>query len=338
MPRPVCAPPGPYLLYIGSSTDALEIKTSRGIAQFRPDLSIGEFRHDDCPMTLGLPRMSFEEAKAAGAGTLVLGVANAGGRLHRSLIADGLAALEAGLDLAAGLHSKLRDEPRLAKRAAELGRSLFDVRDMPADLPVGNGAPRAGHRLLTVGTDCSVGKMYTSLALVRGLEARGIDAAFCATGQTGIFVAGGGVALDAVIADFMAGAVEQLTPAREDGGWDVVEGQGSLFHPSFAGVSTALLHGAQPEALVLCHEPGRPHMRGLPYRQLPQLMECLRANVEVARLTSPNVRAVGVALNTAELAREDARRLCDQVSLELELPCLDPMRDDIAPILDRLLA
>ncbi|WP_139814115.1 NAD-dependent epimerase/dehydratase family protein, partial [Salmonella enterica] len=138
-------------------------------------------------------------------------------------------------------------------------------------------------------------------ALTTALRARGIAADFRATGQTGILIAGGGIPVDAVVADFISGAIEQLAPARADDGWDVIEGQGSLFHPSFAGVSTGLLHGAQAEAIVLCHEPGRAHMRGLPGRTLPELMECLAMNLQVARLTSPSVRAVGVCLNTSAL-------------------------------------
>jgi len=203
-------------------------------------------------------------------------------------------------------------------------------------LTVGKGYPGPGNRLLTVGTDCSVGKMVTTLALARGLRERGVPADFRATGQTGILIAGEGVAVDAVIADFISGAVEQLAPARSDDGWDLIEGQGSLFHPSFAGVSLGLLHGAQPSALVLCHEPGRPHMRGVPGRALPGLAECLEANLAAARLTSPDVRTVGVCLNTSGMAPEAARRLLEATEDALGLPCTDPVAFGVAPILDQL--
>jgi uncharacterized NAD-dependent epimerase/dehydratase family protein len=256
--------PAPFLLYLGDSADVLGIKTSRGLAAFRREDCLGEFRHDDCPLTLGLPRLTMGQAAAAGARTLVLGIAGAGGRLPARLIEDAAEALQAGMNVAAGLHERLRDQPRLATLARERGLQLFDVRDPPATLDVGKGTFRPGRRVLTVGTDCSVGKMYATLALARGLRERGVPADFRATGQTGILIAGEGVPVDAVIADFISGAIEQLAPARHDGGWDLIEGQGSLFHPSFAGVSLGLLHGAQPEALVLCHEPGRPHMRGIP--------------------------------------------------------------------------
>ncbi|HZF96472.1 MAG TPA: N-acetyltransferase DgcN [Allosphingosinicella sp.] len=329
--------PAPFLLYLGRSADPLAIKTSRGVATFRPADCIGEFCHDECPLTLGFPRMSMAEAAAAGARTLILGIAGAGGKLSPDLVEDAAAALEAGMNVASGLHHRLRDEPRLAALAEARGLSLFDVRDPPADLAVGNGYPRAGRRLLTVGTDCSVGKMYASIALAEGLRARGAAADFRATGQTGILIAGAGVAVDAVVADFISGAVEQLAPARHDGGWDVIEGQGSLFHPSFAGVSLGLLHGAQAEALVLCHEPGREHMRGIPGRMLPGLAECLAANLEAARLTSPDVRAVGVCLNTSAMEPDAARRLCGETAARLGLPCTDPHAFGVEPIIDRIL-
>ncbi|HYC94259.1 MAG TPA: N-acetyltransferase DgcN [Sphingomicrobium sp.] len=329
--------PAPYLLYLGSSSDPVGIKTSRGLATFRPEDCVGEFRHDDSPLTLGLPRLGMEAAVAAGARTLVLGIANAGGMLDARLVDDAAAALEAGLNVASGLHKRLRDEPRLARLAGERGLKLFDVRDPPAELRVGNGYPRAGRRLLTVGTDCSVGKMYTTLALTRSLRDRGIAADFRATGQTGILIAGSGIAVDAVVADFISGAVEQLAPARDDDGWDLIEGQGSLFHPSFAGVSTGLIHGAQPEAIVLCHDPLREHMRGIPGRALPRLKECLEENLRVARLTSPRVRAVGICLNTSAMDRSAAQRLCRETEGLMGLPCTDPIAFGVETLIDELL-
>ncbi len=329
--------PGPYLLYLGHSADTIGIKTSRGLAAFRPDDCVGEFRHDDCPLTLGLPRLGIEEGAAVGARTLVLGITNPGGKLGKDLVDDAAAALQAGMNVAAGLHQRLRDEPRLTALARERSLQLFDVRDPPSDLRVGTGYPRAGRRVLTVGTDCSVGKMYTTLALASALRRRGMLADFRATGQTGILIAGSGIPVDAVVADFISGAIEQLAPARHDGGWDIIEGQGALSHPSFAGVSTGLLHGAQPEAIVLCHEPGRPHVRGIPGRPLPELPECLQRNLETARLTSPQVRAVGVSLNTSRLEPAAAQQLCERTEDLLGLPCTDPIAFGVEPSIDELL-
>jgi uncharacterized NAD-dependent epimerase/dehydratase family protein len=328
--------PAPFLLYLGRTADPLAIKTSRGLAAFRGEDCLGEFRHDDGPLTLGLPRLGMEEAARAGARTMILGIAGAGGQLGADLIEDAASALEAGLNVASGLHHRLRAQPRLAELAEARGLKLFDVRDPPADLKVGTGYPRAGKRLLTVGTDCSVGKMYATIALTRALQQREVKADFRATGQTGILIAGQGVAVDAVVADFISGAIEQLAPARDDEGWDLIEGQGSLFHPSFAGVSLGLLHGAQPQALVLCHEPGRPHMRGLPGRAVPDLPECLERNLEAARLTSPDVRAVGICLNTSGLDRVAALRVCAETQNRLGLPCTDPVAFGVEPIIEQL--
>ena len=329
--------PSPYLLYLGHSSDPLSVKTSRGVAAFRGQDCVGEFRHDDCPLTLGLPRMAMAEAASAGARTLILGIAGAGGKVGADLIEDAAAALEAGLNVASGLHERLRDQPRLAELAAARGLELFDVRDPPAGLSVGKGYPRPGRRLLTVGTDCSVGKMYATLALTEALRQRGVAADFRATGQTGILIAGEGVAVDAVVADFISGAIEQRAPGRDDDGWDLIEGQGSLFHPSFAGVSLGLLHGAQAEALVLCHEPGRAHMRGIPGRPVPELADCLERNLEAARLTSPDVRAAGICLNTSAMDAETAQRLCSVIEVQMGLPCTDPVRFGVESIIDQIL-
>ena len=328
--------PAPYLLYLGNETDDLAIKTSRGLAQWRPSLCIGQYRARACRLSLGFPDLGFSEAVRRGAKTLVLGIANAGGTLGAEVVKDAVMAVEAGLDVASGLHARLRAQPLIAAAAERFGRRLFDVRDPPAELPIGTGSRRAGKRLLTVGTDCSVGKMYTTLGLEREMRNRRIPADFRATGQTGILIAGAGMPVDAVVADFISGSIECLSPPRHDRGWDLIEGQGSLFHPSFAGVSLGLLHGAQPDALVLCHEPGRVHMRGLLGRALPELAACLDANLIAARLTNPDVKAVGVALNTSRLAAEDALRTCARVSEELGLPCQDPIRSGVGLIVDRL--
>jgi uncharacterized NAD-dependent epimerase/dehydratase family protein len=328
--------PAPYLVYIGNETDELSVKTSRGLAQWRAELCIGQYRRSVSSISLGLPDMGFQDAARRGVRTLILGIANAGGVLGAEIIEDVIAALEAGLNVASGLHARLREQPSISAAAKRLRRCLYDVRDPPPGLPIGRGASRQGRRLLTVGTDCSVGKMYTALALEAEMRNRGILADFRATGQTGILIAGTGVPVDAVVADFISGAVEWLSPVRQDGGWDLIEGQGSLFHPSFAGVSLGLIHGAQPDALVLCHEPGREHMRGLPGRALPELTVCLDANLFAARLTNPDVKAVGVALNTSRLGAQDAQRACREVSDALGLPCQDPIRDGIQLIVDRL--
>jgi uncharacterized NAD-dependent epimerase/dehydratase family protein len=328
----------PYLLYLGDAPDVLSIKTARGLAYWRPELCVAQVVGPNCKAKLDLPTMSFVEARAAGVDTMVVGVANAGGVMGPDIRRDIIAALDVGLNVASGLHQRLGSDPAIAAAAARGRRRLFDARHFGRDIPVGNGKRRAGKRLLTVGTDCSVGKMYTTLALERDMRARGVKADFRATGQTGILIAGSGVPIDALVADFISGGAEWVSPARMDGGWDLIEGQGSLYHPSFAGVSLGLLHGSQPDALVLCHEPDRPHIRGLPHYQLPSLKDCLETNLVAARLTNPDVVAVGVALNTSRMTPEAGAALCRQVEDELGLPCQDPVVDGTGRIVERLLS
>lgn len=304
---------------------------------WRPELAVGQFRTSTETPGLGLADMDFAAAIAAGAKTLVLGFANEGGQMPAGVVRDVLAALRAGLHVAGGLHQRLGDDPQIRMLAAELGRRLFDVRVPAEQLPVGHGIRRTGRRLLTVGTDCSVGKMYTALSIEKELSRRGHLATFRATGQTGIFIAGGGVPLDAVPGDFLAGAIEQLSPARSDGGWDIIEGQGSLFHPSYAAVSMGLLHGAQPDALVLCHDAARTHVRHLPGFRLPGMRECLTANLEAARLTNPDVVAVGVSLNTSGLTPAQAIDARMKVEDLTGLPCEDPVKTGVERIVSRLL-
>ncbi|MBL8659446.1 MAG: DUF1611 domain-containing protein [Rhodospirillales bacterium] len=326
----------PYLLFVGDAPDLLAAKSAAGVWQWRPELCVGQVRLCGCRAELPLPVMSIEEGAAAGARTLIIGVANAGGFIPDFWIDTFLQALEAGLDLANGLHDRLSDRPVLVEAAAKRGRRLLDVRHPSRAFGVGTGEPRSGRRLLTVGTDCSVGKMYTTLALEREMRARGMDAEFCATGQTGIFISGGGVAVDAVVADFISGAIEWLAPAAAEGHWDLIEGQGSLFHPSFAGVSLGLLHGAQADVLVMCHEPTRRHMRGLPNRAMPDLQACIETNLAAARLTSPHVRCIGVAVNCSGLPSAEAQAYLGRLAEDLGLPCVDPLVDGVAPLVDRL--
>ncbi len=326
----------PYLLFLGDAPDALAAKTADGIARWRPEQCVGQLRLPGCRADVGLPDVTVAEAAARGARTMVVGVANRGGRFGHDWIETMVQALEAGMDLAAGLHARLADVPAVAEAARALGRALHDVRHPRGALPVGTGAPRPGRRLLTVGTDCSVGKMFAALAIERALRERGISATFRATGQTGILVAGGGIAVDAVVADFIAGATEALAPGAPADHWDIIEGQGSLFHPSYAGVALGLLHGAQAEALVMCHEPSRPHMRGVPGFALPDIEDCIALNESCARLTCPGARVVGLAINTAALPAEEAMIYLDGLAARFGLPAVDPLRTGVGPIVDAL--
>jgi uncharacterized NAD-dependent epimerase/dehydratase family protein len=326
----------PYLLFLGDAPDQLAAKTAAGVAHWRPSDCVGQLRLPGCNADLGLPDLTVAEAAAQGARTLIVGVANRGGRFSESWRRELRLALEVGMDIASGLHNRLVDMPELVHIAKRLGRRLIDVRHPSREFDVATGRKRSGKRLLTVGTDCSVGKMYTSLALEQEMRARGMKATFRATGQTGILIAGNGVPVDAVVADFIAGAVEALSPDNDPDHWDVIEGQGSLFHPSFAGVSLGLLHGAQPDVLVMCHEPNRAHMRGVPGYPLPSLEVCIAANEAAARLTNPDATCVGISINTAILTEADAGRLLREAEDRLGLPCVDAVRTGVAPIVDRI--
>ncbi len=314
----------PYLLFLGSGKEPLTIKTSQGIAHWRPELCMGEISEPDGP-TLGLEKLSIPEATTRGAKTLVLGLVNSGGSISDDWVPYILKALEAGLDVASGLHNRLSDIPAVLAVAQKNGRMLHDVRHTSEPLKTGNGIKRSGNRILTVGTDCSVGKMYTTLAIEREMKAQGYDADFQATGQTGILIAGRGISIDAVVADFIAGAVERISPDNAADHWDIIEGQGSLFNPAFAGVSLGLLHGAQPDILVMCHEAGRKTIRHLDHQRLPDLKECIEANLQAARVTNPNVRLGGIALNSRMIPPEASAKKCAQLAREFGVPCFDPL-------------
>jgi uncharacterized NAD-dependent epimerase/dehydratase family protein len=326
----------PYLLFLGDAADALAAKTSIGVGQWRPEKCLGQLRLQGCKADSGFPDLSIAEAAAKGAKTMIVGTVNRGGIISKAWIEVLTQALDAGLDLASGLHNKLADVPELAAAAARKGRRLIDVRHPTREFPIATGAKRAGKRVLTVGTDCSIGKMYTSLALEKAMKAKGMKATFRATGQTGILIAGSGWSIDAIVSDFVAGAVETLSPANHPDHWDVIEGQGSLFHASYAGVTLALIHGAQADALVMCHEPGRPHMRGLPHYKLPKIETCIEVNVAHARLTNPKAKCVGVSLNTSKMAAKAAERALKSTADKLGLPCVDPSRTGVDALVAKL--
>jgi uncharacterized NAD-dependent epimerase/dehydratase family protein len=318
--------PSPYLLFLGDVTDPTYAKTAFGLRDWAPERCVGELSCGGCTVTTGLPRLTPAEARAQGARSLLIGVANEGGRILDSWIPTLVSALEAGLDIVSGMHARLEDSPALKGAAERNGRRLINVRTPPRNIPIGTGAKRAGKRLLTVGTDCALGKKYTALALARAFRARGLDADFRATGQTGIMIAGSGMPMDAVVTDFEAGAAELLSPGAAADHWDVIEGQGSLFHPSYAAVSLGLLHGSQPDVIVVCHQPGRHHVLGLETFELPTLEETIELNIRLGRRTNAAIRCGGVSLNTAHLAEPEARRLMAEEATRLRLPVADPMR------------
>jgi uncharacterized NAD-dependent epimerase/dehydratase family protein len=327
----------PYLMFLGDAPDQLAAKTASGIVYWRRDWCLGQIKLPACKADLGISNMSIQEAKDAGCRTLVIGVANRGGIIPSTWIPTLVEALEAGMDIAAGLHQRLENLEEIRNLAKSNNCSLFDVRHPTIAFNVGSGVRRSGKRLLTVGTDCSVGKMYTALAIAQDLQSRDIPSDFRATGQTGIFIAGSGVSVDAVVADFISGATEFLSPDNSPDHWDLIEGQGSLFHPSYAGVTMGLIHGAQPDALVLCHEPTRNHMRGLSHQPIPDIQSCIDLHLNAARLTNSNVVCIGISVNTSGLINEEERQTyLSGIETSTGLPAIDPVIDSVAAITENM--
>ena len=327
----------PYLLFLGDAPDPLAAKVARGIRDWRPEQVVGQFRMDGCNADMGIDDLTVEGAREEGAQTMVVGVANRGGVISDKWKKVLVEALDAGMDLASGLHNHLNDDPDLKRAAERNGCILHDVRVATDVYPIANGQKRTGKRCLGVGTDVSVGKMYLSLALNREMQSRGLKSTFRATGQTGILIGGSGVPVDAVVADFMAGSVEWLTPDNDEDHWDLIEGQGSLFHASYSGVTLALIHGGQPDALILCHEPTRPYMRGLPGYKHPALEDLRDTALGLARIVNPACRVAGAAINTSLMDADAADTYVADVERRLGLPAVDVVRHGAGRLADALL-
>jgi len=326
----------PYLLFLGNATDPLSIKMAKSAADWSPEKCIGELSTQGCSVTTGLPKMSIADAVGVGAKSFVLGFANSGGKIDAQWVPTIVEAIKSGMDIVSGLHDKLEEFEAIEEAAKRNNVQLINIRHPKNKFNTGTGVKRTGKRLLTVGTDCSVGKMYSSLSLAKAMEANNFNVSFRATGQSGILVSGNGVAVDCVISDFISGAVESLSPDADDNHWDIIEGQGALSHPAFAGVSLGLLHGSQPDALLVCHALNRNHMRGLPHYALPTILETIELNELHAKLTNKRAKTIGIAVNTSSVSEDEAHRMCDAISIETQLPCLDPMRHDLTPLLENL--
>jgi uncharacterized NAD-dependent epimerase/dehydratase family protein len=280
---------------------------------------------------------SIDEAIARGASVLLIGTAAAGGNLPDAYRPSLARALERGLEVWNGLHERVLADPGLAAAAKRGGATVRELREPPADLPIGGHRRRRADArvVLTVGSDAAVGKMTASLELVRALERAGVRAAFVATGQTGIAIAGSGIAVDAVVSDFVAGAAERITcDAAEQADWVIVEGQGSLTHPGFSGVTLGLLHGSAPDLLVLCHDASRANVKShdeIPLRPLPELV---RIYEDAALWSRPagaeRVPVVAIALNTSALADDEATNAIARAAAETGLPAADPVREGAA--------
>jgi uncharacterized NAD-dependent epimerase/dehydratase family protein len=326
----------PYLLFLGAAPTPGDAKTAMGVAYWRREMCCGQLRLPGCKADTGLPDLDLQTARRLGAKSLIIGVAPMGGQFDPAWIDVFHQAARLGYDIVSGMHTKLASVPHLAELARENGGQLIDVRVPPPDIPVATGVKRPGRRLLTVGTDCAVGKKYSALAIDRELRKRGHKSTFRATGQTGIMIAGHGIPIDAVVSDFVAGAAEQLSPANDHAHWDIVEGQGSLFHPSYAAVTLGLIHGTQPDALVLCHDLSRTAIEGVDGFPIPPLPTCIERYVEAARLTNRNVRCVGVSVNASDIDDAAYRRAKALIEEQTGLHCTDPIRDGVSGLVEAM--
>ncbi|MEZ4456624.1 MAG: DUF1611 domain-containing protein [Gemmatimonadales bacterium] len=339
-----------YLILADGNFHPLESKTANSVIRYHPGRVVGVLDRRAAGKTAadvlgfggGIPVVgSIEEGLALKPTAIMIGIAPAGGKLPdewRTWLAK---ALDAGCDLISGLHTFLSDDPDLSAQAARLGRRIFDARKAPAHLPIAAGEARLVDPfvILTVGTDCNVGKMTAQLQLTAALKARGVRTNFVATGQTGIFIEGWGTAVDAVVADFIAGAAEDLVlRGAKDTDIVLVEGQGSINHPGYSGVTIGLLHGSCPDALILCHQATRTHIgeyRTTPWLRIPPLSRYVEIYEMVGSAVHPT-KVIGVCLNTYDLDDEAARKACAAAAAETGLPCTDPVRFDPAPLVNAI--
>jgi len=331
------------ILAEGRSGDPHYGKTARGIMRYAPvptvalvDSTHAGETHEGVPVVA-----TVEEGLRYGPTTAVVGVATQGGRFPpewRELLKSSIVN---GLDLESGLHEFVGDDPELQGLAAQHGVELRDLRRPPEglDVPTGENLQIPARIALTVGSDCAIGKKTVALELDLEARRRGLKSVFVPTGQTGIAIAGWGIAVDAVVADFIAGAAERLVVEGHRRGGEVlfVEGQGSLAHPAYSGVTLGLIHGSAPHAFVLCHRAGSTQIEGYPGYPLPSLAELVELHERIALRLRP-ARVAGIALNTAELGEDAARVAIAAAAAETGLPADDPVRFGAGTLLDAVLA
>lgn len=328
--------PAPYLVYLGDAEAEDYAKTGFGIADWATDKALGQCRSSTKTVSVGLKDMTIAEAIERGAKSLVIGIAGVGGKLPESWTGPLIEAAKSGLNIISGAHQKLAQIPGLAAAAEAAGVALIEIRNPPPSLPVGTGAKRTGKRLLTVGTDCALGKKYTALTIAKEMRARGIDADFRATGQTGIMIAGNGIPIDCVISDFISGAAESLSPEAGATHWDIIEGQGSLIHPGYAAVTLGLLHGSQPDEIVLCHDTRRTVNIDCPQVIIPPLNDVIDMYLMMGRLTNANIRCQAISLNTKGMGPSERQETLDRVRAETGLIVFDPMLTGVGALIDIL--
>ena len=341
--------PARFLVLAEGAFGPLSSKTANGCIRYTPERVVavidsryaGRVASDVIGFGEGIPVVaSLAEGMAHQPTALLIGIAPQGGKLPAAWRAVILDAIGRGLDVWSGLHTFLGDEPDLAAAASRSGVAIHDLRKAPANLPVSTGRAREVDAtiILTVGTDCNIGKMTAALQVRDGLRRGGNRVAFAGTGQTGILIEGWGIAVDAVIADFISGAAERLVlDAAAEADIVLVEGQGSIIHPGYSGVTYGLMHGSLPHAMVLCGQPSRVHVDSNPWVPIPSLAEMIDMHERVLAPLRPSP-VIAIALNTYDLPDDAARRAIERASQETGLPATDPVRYDPAPVVDAIAA
>jgi D-glutamate N-acetyltransferase len=330
------------ILAEGLSADSHYGKTARGILRYRPHPVVAVLDSTRAGETLdGVPIVgSVNDALCFGPTTAIVGVAPQGGRFPPEWRALLKSCIAKGLDIESGLHEFVSDDPELAELAARHGVELRDLRRQPAGLSVPTGENLKLHAriVLAVGSDCAIGKKTVSVELDLEARRRGLPSVFVPTGQTGIAIAGWGMAVDAVVADYLAGAAERLVVEGYERGGRLlfVEGQGALCHPLYSGVTLGLMHGAAPHVFVLCHLPGSTEIEGCPGHPIPPLAELIELHERIS-LPARKARVAAVALNTAHLGEEAARRAVAETEAETALTTDDPVRFGAGKLLDAVI-
>lgn len=327
----------PYLLFFAEKKEFRFVKTGIGLFEWRRDLCVGQIGIDGGHLEIDLPQMSIEEARLAGVKSLIIGTTSVGGGLPPEWTETFIEAVNSRMDIVGGLHEQLNEIPELVKAAKKTGARLIDIRVPPKHIPVGTGKKRLGKRVLMVGTDCAVGKKYTALAIERDMLKVGMDVDFRASGQTGIIIAGEGIPIDAVVVDFISGAAESLSPDNADDHYDIIEGQGGIFHPGYSAVSLGLLIGSQPDAFVVCHKAGRQNIEGWDDFPLPSIQQVIDRTTDLGKQLNPVIKCVGISVNTAELNESERMLYLENLSNKYGLPCIDPIKDGTDAIIANLI-
>ncbi len=313
--------PTPYLVFIGDAADYKQAKVAFGVSEWRPELCTGQISLTGCKVDLGLPDQSIDQAVASGAKTFLIGISPYSTTLPKEYEDIIHSAINSGLHIANPLHGSLPQS--IIDHAADKGVEIYNFRHRTQSYPKGNGEKRSGLRLLTVGTDCAIGKKFTAVSLWRSLTELNQKATFRSTGQTGFLISGSGINNDTIEADFLSGAAEWLSPANDVDHWDLIEGQGALSHPSFGAGSLSLIHGSQPDLVVLCTELGRKTQRGVQRAPLNPVDE-VQAVLHMGRRTNPKIKLGAVSLMTKDMSEEDIQGYTKFLKEEFNVPVFDP--------------